>query len=70
MATVTLSFPDANLPRVIEALTVTWNQPPTAAGAKEAVRQFVVRTVVDYENRKNQAAAVAAVPPPPDPAIT
>jgi hypothetical protein len=70
MATVTITIPDAQLPRVIEALCVGASLPQSAANARQAVINWVTTTTKEYELDRDRRAAVAAVAPPADPAIT
>jgi hypothetical protein len=71
MAQVTITIPDAELPRVMEALCVTGNRAPVnAANAKQVVIDWATRVTREYEAARDRQAAVAAVPPPADPGIT
>lgn len=71
MATLTITIDDTQLPRVVEALCVTGNvSPPTAANARQVVRQWIRRTTIAYEQERDQRAAVNAVPAPVDPGVT
>ena len=66
MATVTLTIPDAAMPRITEAFASTygWNAQmgvTKAAFAKDQVIQFVKRTVVEAETRAAKQAAAASL---------
>ena len=59
MATITLTIPDAQLPRVTAALCSAAGIPDTAANAKTAVIEYIKSTVKAVEAR---AAATARAP--------
>lgn len=66
MATITLTIPDAVLPRVRAALCAAAELPDSNANAKQAVINWATNAVYVYEKR----AAVAAQPPPAEPDVT
>jgi hypothetical protein len=66
MASMTINIPDAQVPRVVEALCRWNNAPPSNANAKAAVLQLIKNTVHDIEYADN----VLAHPPPPEPDTT
>jgi hypothetical protein len=71
MATMTITIDDAQVSRVIEALCVTAGvAPANAANARQVVRDWVKRTTLEYERRRDSVAAVQALPTPVDPAVT
>lgn len=71
MATVTITIPDAQLDRVVEALCVTRGiGPPTPANAKAALVGWVKETTLNYDRQKAHTAAVASVAAPTDPGVT
>lgn len=59
MATITLTIPDAVLPRVRSALCAHAGLPDTNPNAKVAVIELIKQTVVAVET----AAAIVAQPP-------
>lgn len=63
MATITLTIPDAALPRVRAALCTHAGLPDTNANAKEAVIMLVKQTVqsVEYNAAVSERATVAAI---------
>lgn len=63
MASITLTIPDAALPRVRAALCSAAGLPESNANAKAAVINWVRATVAAVE----YSAAVAAHPPVPEP---
>lgn len=73
MATVTLSIPDAALPRVIAAFVGRYNWPTTIDGvpnpetqaqfAKRMVAEFIRHTVRDWELGQVIAASTPPAPP-------
>lgn len=65
MATITLTIPDAALPRVRAALCLAAGLPDTNANAKLATVNWVKATVAAVE----YAAAVNAQPPIPPPDV-
>lgn len=65
MATITLTIPDAQLPRVRAALCSTAGLPDTNANAKQAVIDWIKATVHSVE----YTAAVQAQPPVPHPDV-
>lgn len=66
MATITLTIPDALLPRVRTALCIYGKVPDTNANAKQVVVDWVKSTVLMVE----YAAATQAAPPIPVPDVT
>lgn len=63
IATITLTIPDAQLPRVRAALCADAGLPDSNANAKEAVIQFVKATVARVEYAAAVDARAAVVPP-------
>lgn len=62
MATIVLTIPDAQLPRVIAALCASEQAnplPPTGSNAKNVVAKWIKDCVVTYETRIAQAALAA-----------
>jgi hypothetical protein len=71
MATMTITIPDSELSRVVEALCVTQGVGPVnPANGRLAVVSWMKRTVLEYDRSKANNAAVAAVAPPSDPGLT
>jgi hypothetical protein len=71
MATMTITIPDAQLDRVVEAVCVTMGVgPPTPAVAKAAVIAWIRQTTLGYHGAKAQRAAVDQLPVQPDPGLT
>lgn len=66
MASITLTIPDALLPRVRAALCASAGLPDSNPNAKQAVIDWVRVTVRAYEYN----AAAAAQPPIPEPDVT
>lgn len=66
MASITLTIPDVQLPRVRAALCIAAGLPDTAPNAKLAVIQLIQETVRAVEH----GAARQAQPPVPVPDVT
>lgn len=66
MAVITLTIPDAMLPRVRTALCIHAGLPDTNANAKQAVIDLVVSVVKSVE----YSTAVQAQPPVDEPDVT
>jgi hypothetical protein len=66
MAIITLTIPDAVLPRVRTALCSKAGLPESNANAKQAVVDFIKATVREVE----YYAAVSAQPPIPEPDVS
>lgn len=66
MAVITLTIPDAQLPRVRAALCIQAGLPESNANAKEALVQWIKQVVRGVE----RDAAVAAQPPIVDPDVS
>lgn len=64
MATISITIPDAVLPRVVEALCTANGYDPSSGltknqFAKQSIARYVKQTVIDYET--NAAANTAAM---------
>jgi hypothetical protein len=70
MATITLTIPDAVLPRVRAALCARAGLPDTNANAKEAVIRWMKDTVSTYEYDAEMSAYAATVVPDVDTIVT
>lgn len=69
MATITITIPDAALPRVREALCAfadLYGADATNANAKAALVSWVKQRVREYEMDKAAQAAQSALADPPD----
>lgn len=66
MATITLTIPDASLPRVRAALCIKGGLPDTNANAKQVVIDYVKAVVREVERN----TAIAAQPPIVEPDVT
>lgn len=71
MATMTITIPDAQLDRVVEAVCVTMGVgPATPAAARQAVIAWIRQTTLDYHSAKAQRTAVTQLPAQTDPGLT
>lgn len=65
MATLSLTVPDASVPRILAALSY---DPALGIGQSAFVRQalmtWLIQVVARYEDEQHRAAALAAVAPP------
>lgn len=66
MATISITIPDAALPRVRDALCITAGKDSTNANAKLVVAEFVKTMTQQYELQLATQAANAALNPVPD----
>jgi hypothetical protein len=75
MASITITIPDASVPRVLDAMCSVGGYDPTsgltkAAFARQMVAEYVKRTVRLDELNKAQAAALLAAQAPPEVDVT
>lgn len=64
MATVTITIPDAHLPRVVHALCTDAGLPESNANAKQAIIIHIKKTVRRVEKMEAEVDAIEAIPPP------
>lgn len=70
MATVSITIPDAQLTRVVNALCDAAGLSRSSANARAAIIEHIKRTVINVERGVAEHAALAAVTPPSDPGLS